>query len=366
MSALDVQPQSKPGKADKPRLTREQRIAMYLDVSAPAISGCGGHNQTFKVACALVNGFALDEELALAWLELYNRKCDPPWSKAELRHKIRSALGSVHNRPPGYLLGTEEMSRPAGCLVEPYPRVEHIEQTPPWPSIELDGIERVVSGGFGLYDLWEASPIRFEYDGRSESRSEEIVGTIFPDNPLLCCGWSRSRFATHRRLDWGQAFSQLALIVPNPMLEDGGYTQEGHWSSHCLEATAARVYQVVEFDFATLDRKGNPTQWTPLIEHWESVNTSIEDAEAALHFHLSQFRPLTCVTSSGGKSLHGWYNVFDLSESAQRGFMERAVSLGADRATWVRSQFVRMPDGLRENGRRQSCFYLNPKNCVRL
>jgi hypothetical protein len=150
------------------------------------------------------------------------------------------------------------------------------------------------------------------------------------------------------------------------MLENGGYTQEGDWSSHCLAATAGRVYQVVEFDFTALDRKGNPTPWTGAIEHWKASGITIADAEAALHLHLSEHMPLACVTSSGGKSLHGWYNVFDLSEDDQHAFMEHAVALGADRATWVRSQFVRMPDGLRENREGQTCFYLNSQNCVRL
>ena len=38
-----------------------------------------------------------------------------------------------------------------------------------------------------------------------------------------------------------------------------------------------------------------------------------------------------------------------------------AVSLGADRATWTRSQFVRMPDGTRDNGNRQAVYFFNPE-----
>jgi hypothetical protein len=40
--------------------------------------------------------------------------------------------------------------------------------------------------------------------------------------------------------------------------------------------------------------------------------------------------------------------------------MRYAVSLGADHAPWTRSQFVRIPDGTHENGRRQPVFYFNP------
>jgi hypothetical protein len=40
--------------------------------------------------------------------------------------------------------------------------------------------------------------------------------------------------------------------------------------------------------------------------------------------------------------------------------MHHAVIFGADPATWTQSQFVRMPDGRRDNGNRQTVFYLNP------
>lgn len=47
-------------------------------------------------------------------------------------------------------------------------------------------------------------------------------------------------------------------------------------------------------------------------------------------------------------------------------FMRYAVMLGADKATWPRCQFVRMPDGLRRvPGKwpvRQQVFHFNPAN----
>jgi hypothetical protein len=47
--------------------------------------------------------------------------------------------------------------------------------------------------------------------------------------------------------------------------------------------------------------------------------------------------------------------------------MRQAVSLGADRATWDNpSQFVRIPDDRRENGKRQTVFFFDPANAVQL
>ena len=40
-------------------------------------------------------------------------------------------------------------------------------------------------------------------------------------------------------------------------------------------------------------------------------------------------------------------------------FFRYAVSLGADHADMDRSQFVRMPDGRRDNGKRQVVYFLN-------
>jgi hypothetical protein len=56
--------------------------------------------------------------------------------------------------------------------------------------------------------------------------------------------------------------------------------------------------------------------------------------------------------------------VFGRSTSEIKEFFALAMSLGADRATWTRSQFVRVPDGRRENGARQFCLYLNPEEAV--
>jgi hypothetical protein len=46
-------------------------------------------------------------------------------------------------------------------------------------------------------------------------------------------------------------------------------------------------------------------------------------------------------------------------------FMRYTVSLGADSQLWVRSQFVRTPDGINRNsGERQTVFYLDPQKIL--
>lgn len=89
------------------------RIKKYLAKCDPAVSGQHGHDTTFKVAIALVWGFALRRDVALAHLRAYNQKCQPPWSEAELEHKIDSAIrtanrewavNELNTKPPGHLI----------------------------------------------------------------------------------------------------------------------------------------------------------------------------------------------------------------------------------------------------------------------
>ena len=71
--------------------------------------------------------------------------------------------------------------------------------------------------------------------------------------------------------------------------------------------------------------------------------------------------PLALAVYSGGKSLHGWFYCAGIAEEKISRFFSYAVSLGADPANWNRSQFARMPDGLRDNGRRQTVYFFNPR-----
>src|SRR5688500_8333990 len=82
-------------------IERARRYALKCD---PAVSGQSGHNQTFHVAAVLVHGFALSEHDALSVWREWNRSCVPPWSEAELVHKVKSAANAAHQLPRGNLI----------------------------------------------------------------------------------------------------------------------------------------------------------------------------------------------------------------------------------------------------------------------
>ena len=205
---------------------------------------------------------------------------------------------------------------------------------PKWPAVNQEQREAVIAAGEGLVDLWEASPIRFE---AGESHAEEIVDALFPENPLLCVGQSSSQFATRHREDFRGTLASQQLIVPSPMSSQTGRTQTGKVSEHTLENTGDRRFLVIEQDAGTADE------------------------QSAVLLHLAEIAPLVLAVHSGSKSIHGWFYCQGQAEARLLTFMRKAVTLGADRATWTRSQFVRMPDGTRDGGARQTAYYFNPR-----
>jgi hypothetical protein len=83
---------------------RHRRAAAYLRTMDPAISGAHGHDALFRAAVALVRGFDIQPSEALSMLATdYNPRCQPPWSRREIEHKVKQASTSS-TLPIGYLL----------------------------------------------------------------------------------------------------------------------------------------------------------------------------------------------------------------------------------------------------------------------
>ena len=251
-----------------------------------------------------------------ALLENRVRNCGRYVSQKEVEDAVRNSLLSAW-QPSG-----------KGAAGMPAPHM------PKWPTLNCERRGAMIQQGGGLADLWELSNPRFE---DSESYTEAVIDWLFPSNPLLCCGKSNWEFDTRPREDWRGQLAALQFIVPSPMSAMEGVTKDGKPSRHTLSNTGPRRFLVCEFDEGTLDE------------------------QAALLLHLACYAPLVCVAHSGGKSLHGWFLVEGLAEERTEKFFRYAVSLGADYATWIRSQFVRMPDGHRKNGQRQVTYFINLK-----
>ncbi|KAA1258307.1 hypothetical protein LF1_08230 [Rubripirellula obstinata] len=125
----------------------EMRAIAYLNSMPAAISGSSGHSQTFSAATALVHGFGIGPDRALAILQSdYNPRCAPPWSDRELQHKVNQAATKPHDRPFGWLRDDapiEPVGEPVdlnGIVNQPAAKVVKIASEPPKPIPEDPGV----------------------------------------------------------------------------------------------------------------------------------------------------------------------------------------------------------------------------------
>jgi len=292
-------------------MTRQLPEFLRDMLAAPPRAGEGVHDWLFRVARQLHAHLPVGEIVNL--LETRVQGCGRHVPRNEIVAAVQNSIGCAW-QPNGNAAPTQNVSR--------------------WPKVNTEQRAAIIRNGGGLADLWELSKPRIEDNGQ---HTETIIDRLFPGNTLLCCGKSSQEFDTRPREVWRGKLSALQLIVPSPMSAVTGMTKDGKESKHTLDNTGARRFLICEFDTGTPD------------EH------------AALLLHLGTFAPLVCSVHSGGKSLHGWFYVLGQSDAKVEKFFRYAVSLGADRATWTRSQFVRMPDGTRDNGKRQTVFFLNFK-----
>lgn len=264
------------------------------------------------------------------WLFRTARVLHPYRSPADIIHLLEAATIGEPVKPGEIERAVE---RSAAVAWNPGQRAA-ITRAPAWPRVNAEQREAVIATGGGLVDLWELSPVRFT---DSESHAEEIIDRLFPGNPLLCIGKSNSQFSTDHREKWRGRLVDVALIVPSPMSARTGHTQDGKESEHTLENTGPRRFLVIEQDMGSVDE------------------------QSTVLLHLAARAPLALAVHSGSKSIHGWFYAAGQSEELLRAFMRYAVSLGADPATWTRSQFVRLPGGTREIGNPQVVYFFNPK-----
>jgi hypothetical protein len=126
------------------------------------------------------------------------------------------------------------VTRSKSCAWQPGQPVRAQEHVSPWPQINTDRRNAIIQSGGGLYDVWENSPVRFD---DNTAHTEELIDRLFPGDPLLCCGLSKSKFATRSRTEWRGKLSAQAVIAPSPMTARSGLTQEDKQSAHALSIT---------------------------------------------------------------------------------------------------------------------------------
>lgn len=78
-------------KAPQPRESKQIRDGVRYIKTFRAVAGEAGHSATYKAACYLKESGLSEAEALAAMIEWNQTNCDPPWSTAELLHKIKGA-----------------------------------------------------------------------------------------------------------------------------------------------------------------------------------------------------------------------------------------------------------------------------------
>jgi hypothetical protein len=203
---------------------------------------------------------------------------------------------------------------------------------PPWPTLDPQIQAKHIQADL-LFD--PGVPLDVE--------TSLIIDAFYQTDALLCLANKYEDAKTAPRDDWRGRESDFQYVVPNTMTALIGINQDGNTSTRCLgNATTNRIYQVIEFDEGSLD------------EH-AAILSSLHCGRA----------PLILVVWSGSKSLHGWFDVRQLSTAGKRELFAEACRAGADRSLWDPCKLVRMPGGIRRNNsQKQAVLFFNPRHPI--
>ena len=308
------------------------RTRAYVEKIPGAVSGAHGHDQTFAVACKLVEFGLLPDE---AWTLLceYNLRCVPVWSESQLRHKLKDAFRRANPR-------TDFAGRAARF------RFNHPPEVKIDPATATENFLR----GFHCddVDLWEASPIRPPDDWTKDALA--LLETLYLPGEQI-------NFVTAYQMDGekanpsgiGETVERDALIArwrnQMPRSAAGGWLR-----MNPLDGRGVNDASVTAFRFALIECDKVPV-----------------DLQLSLFARLPL--PLAAILASGGRSLHAWVKVDAETLDEYKQTVSRMLALlakfGVDSKNKNPSRMSRLPGVARQIGAqgdgRQRLFYLNPE-----
>lgn len=258
-------------------MTPLDRAKIYTSKVPPAISGQGGHDATYHLACELVCGFSLSETDAVDVLCDWNIGCQPPWSQGELLHKVHCAKNAQHKKNQGWRLND---NNPVHTFISPSNKRIITAKSDPLPTQDkqkndstslpkpiVNATITLIQAAFLEGEGISMVPAIASKEGRSVPDGIGIV--------LTREEWLRklgARDGDPNKI-WSSEENLGGFIRLNPMKLGGGTDSDVTSYRHAL----------LEFDTASLD------------EQWRIIESSNI--------------PCTAVVYSGAKSLHAWVKV---------------------------------------------------------
>jgi len=339
-------------------MTIQDRAKRYIS-HIHAISGTGGHNATYQVAAILRHGFSLSFDEAFPILLDWNQtNASPPWTEAEIIHKLNSINGASSTKPEGHLLGDVDRARKSPAKMTPQKRAP-VKPRAKWPEPDTELIihtlktEPITAAEFNTISPVDPSTIDDPYAVIDYLFCQGVNGK--PKDPYLCLGWEFWQATTRKRSDWQNQLHEIPpqFIVPNPMKALFGTTKEGKESARAKNNVLKRRFIVIECDFT---EEKHPEIFRELT----AQSLTIPDLCATILIQLAKMAPLVMAVNSGGKSTHGWFPVLNAPRKMQFHFFKKACEMGADPAMANPNQWTRFPLGKRgPTGALQKVEYLN-------
>ncbi len=324
-----------------------ERARCYVLKCDRAVSGQGGHDRTFHVACVLVQGFDLSDADALAVLREWNAGCSPPWNEGELIHKVQSARTAAHDRPRGYLLGTPGPRRAqGGGGVQAGARAFVRPAKPKFCPMVLKRIAGKVAGIANIVDFIRlASPVEVRTQDSASvlrhlyqqgSGEKVLVFSVMESQGQFLWEADRSSAIQKEQLPAG---ADGVWFLPQPVTGEfyPNPRQAGKLSRRSEEAVTSWRYAVLESDEA--------------------------DADDWLRCLVQLPLRIACICESGGRSIHALVRVDVESKAGWDALIDQMkpalVTLGADRSALTAVRLTRLPQA-RRGQRLQRLLYLNP------
>ncbi len=241
---------------------------------------------------------------------------DYGWTDRDFSHEIDRAIARAY--------GTNSSCRSSKTTLS---RSSSTKSESGWPRFDQT-----------YWDLCKDHEPLFDLQ-RLEIDPSFILDSLYPPDALICAALDIRSAVTAPREHWRGKEAAMQFIVTNPMSSLTGTTQEGKPSNRChTNATLSRTFQVIEFD------RGTPVEQ-------QGILSSLHNPERT---------PLIMVVWSGGKSMHGWFDVRRLTEDEKIEFFSWACTVGADSSLWDPCKLVRMPGGRRSNGNTQPVLDFQP------
>jgi hypothetical protein len=307
----------------------------YVAKRPPAISGAGGHDQTYAVACALVK-FGLSVADAWNLLLEYNARCVPPWTERELQHKLQD---SFRHARPGFFPAVHRLpySGKTKTRIDPATAIENFLR-----GFRADEV-----------DVWEVSPIRPPDDWTQDALC--LLETLYHPGEQL-------NFVTA----FNTATAKDGTVKANPT--GTGETVErdtllDRWRKRGLPRSDAGGW----FRMNPVDGAG-VTDSNVTAYRFALVECDSSPLDLQLSFFAKLALPVAAILASGGRSLHAWVKVDAQTAAEYQATVARLLALlarfGVDGKNKNPSRLSRLPGVMRTIGAtgdgRQRLLYLNP------